>query len=88
MYYQYELAHYKGNMGHDATSDAKVFRTQIGVKLLRSERSACLVPKGNVFFLCRCAVVSSDIIELSASFRFAVVSNGCCSGAYGERLGV
>ena len=21
MYYQYELAHYKGNMGHDATSD-------------------------------------------------------------------
>ncbi len=22
MYYQYELAHYKGNMGHDATSDA------------------------------------------------------------------
>ena len=22
MYYQYELAHFKGNMGHDATSDA------------------------------------------------------------------
>ena len=22
MYYQYKLAHYKGNMGHDATSDA------------------------------------------------------------------
>ena len=21
MYYQYESAHYKGNMGHDATSD-------------------------------------------------------------------
>jgi hypothetical protein len=21
MYYQYELAHFKGNMGHDATSD-------------------------------------------------------------------
>ena len=21
MYYQYELSHYKGNMGHDATSD-------------------------------------------------------------------
>jgi hypothetical protein len=23
MYYQYKLAHFKGNMGHDATSDGR-----------------------------------------------------------------
>ena len=28
MYYQYELAHYKGNMGHDATSDFRSWQLQ------------------------------------------------------------
>ncbi len=44
--------------------------------------------KGSVFFLCHRAVVSSDIVELSASFRFAAVANGHCGGAYGKCLGV
>ena len=69
--------------------------------MLKSERSVCLVGhgggldggrvlswQGSVLFLCHCAVVSSEIIELSASFRFAVISNGCCGSAYGKRLGV
>jgi hypothetical protein len=28
IYYQYELAHFKGNMGHDATSDDHHMQTQ------------------------------------------------------------
>ena len=44
--------------------------------------------KGSVLNLCHCAVVSSDVVELSASFRFAAVSNGRRGGADGERLGV
>jgi hypothetical protein len=45
--------------------------------------------KCSAFFLCHCAVVSCDIVELvSASFWFAAIANGCCGGAYGKRLGV
>ncbi len=75
--------------------------TKSSRSMLKSERSVCLVGHGggldggrvlsrqsSVFFLCHCAVVSSDIIELSASFWFAVISNGCRGGAYGKRLGV
>ena len=70
--------------------------------MLKSERSVCLVGhgggldggrvlswQGSVLFLCHCAVVSCDIVELvSASFWFAAIANGCCGGAYGKRLGV
>jgi hypothetical protein len=31
MYYQYELAHFKGNMGHDATSDECIGATLLDV---------------------------------------------------------
>ena len=44
--------------------------------------------KGSVFFFCHHAVVSSDIVKLSASFRFVAVANGHHGGAYGECLGV
>jgi hypothetical protein len=44
--------------------------------------------EGEVLFLCHCTVVSSDIVELSASLRFATVANGCLRGAYSKRHGV
>jgi hypothetical protein len=44
--------------------------------------------KDSVFFLCHHAVVSSDIVKLSASFWFAAVANGCPGGAYGKCFGV
>jgi hypothetical protein len=44
--------------------------------------------KGSVFFLCHRAVVSSDIVELSATFQFAAIAKGRRGGVYGKCLAV
>jgi hypothetical protein len=62
MYYQYKLAHYKGNMGHDATSDV-VLKDERGKCRLTPKRKCCV---GSVLCRCKMAVlVKSAVIWLS-----------------------
>ena len=44
--------------------------------------------EGGVFLFCHCAVIPSGIVKLGASLWFAAISDGCCSDADSERLGV
>ena len=44
--------------------------------------------KGGILILCHGAVATSDVVELSASLRFAAVTNSHRSGTGGECLGV